>query len=146
MEKYKKWIIRGVNNTSVKCQVCPIPRINIEISNQSGESPSTVSSAATHFKKLDSFFVLEAVSDTEIKWTLQHFFFLIYHFVPAMTFLHFWLCSQRVVLLKSFVWKKIKVHHNNYSIALYFWLTLVNKVQTVEFYTISIDESLKLVI
>lgn len=67
MEKYKKWIIRGVNNTSVKCQVCPIPRINIEISNQSGESPSTVSSAATHFKKLDSFFVLEAVSDTEIK-------------------------------------------------------------------------------
>ena len=55
--------------------MCPIPRINIEISNQSGESPSTVSSAATHFKKLDSFFVLEAVSDTEIKWTLQHFFF-----------------------------------------------------------------------
>ena len=42
-------------------------QINIEISNQSGESPSTVSSAATHFKKLDSFFVLKAVSDTDIK-------------------------------------------------------------------------------
>ena len=82
---------------------------------QSAESPSTVRSplsASTHSKKLDSFVLLEAVSGTEVRWTLKNtfFFFLFFHFVPVMAFLHFlrW-CSQTVLLLKNFVCKKVNV-------------------------------------
>ena len=76
------------------------------LSKQSAESPPTASSVAsgsTHSKKLDTFFVPEAVSVAEIRWTCKKKFSTVsYRSFDDISAL-FRLCSQTVLSLKRFV-------------------------------------------
>ena len=52
MPEFKSWLIRGDDNTTAKCRVCPIPRNNIELSNMGKQSLKSHASGKKHCERL----------------------------------------------------------------------------------------------
>ena len=52
MPEFKSWLIWGDNNTTAKCQVCPIPRNKIELSNMGKQTLKSHASGKRHCERL----------------------------------------------------------------------------------------------
>ena len=95
-------------------------------------------SASTHSKKLDSFVVLEALSGTEVRWTLKNTFFSIFSFCSCdgISALFKMMFPDSSIAQKIFLQKDKCSYYINYSIAPHFWSILASNVMILEFYTI----------
>ena len=52
MSKFKSWLIRGDNNTTAKCRVCPVPRKTNELSSMGKQALKSHASGKKHCERL----------------------------------------------------------------------------------------------
>ena len=66
MPEFKPWPIRGDNNTTAKCRVCPIPRNKIELSNMRKQALKSHASGKKHCERLALYSQTSRISFTPI--------------------------------------------------------------------------------
>ena len=66
MPEFKSWLIRGDNNTTAKCRVCPIPRNKIELSNMGKQALKSYATGKKHCERLALYYKASRISFTSI--------------------------------------------------------------------------------
>ena len=64
--EFKSWLIRGDDNTTAKCRVCPIPRNKIELSNMGKLALKSHASGKKHCERLALYSQTSRISFTPI--------------------------------------------------------------------------------
>ena len=72
MPEFKFWFIRGDNNTTSKCRVCPIPRNKIELSHMGKQALKYHASGKAHCERLALYSQTSRISFTPISKSQPH--------------------------------------------------------------------------